>query len=232
MKFRIRCSAIGEIMAGHIGLTDKQNEELNRLILKEKRTTLQHEKMLDLQDKKINAQLPQGVQTYLKKWMKEQAFGRQVDFGNKYTRKGHAMEEPALESLGLKKNITSYYDDFFTGTPDAIHDETVIDIKNSWDHNTFPMYENDLPNRDYWWQMQGYMHLTKLNKAEVKYFLQSWPDEGINYEHVKMQYRIKTYHVQYDPEAIERIKERVLLCQEYVDQHYISVEYTEIDDEY
>lgn len=171
-----------------------------------------------------------GCKTYLKKWMADKAFGFSIDHGNKYTNKGHAMEGPALDYLGLEKNKQFYEDEFIQGTPDALTEGLVIDIKNSWDHSTFPLYEKDLPSKAYYWQMQGYMHLTGKKEAHVCYFLQSWED--LNYDHVPMSGRIKTFPVMYDEDAIGKVMEKVKLCQAYVDEHWVDVGRVEPQDEF
>lgn len=161
--------------------------------------------------------------------MKEKAFGVKLEFSNKYTDKGNNLEDVALAHIGLKKNEESFENDFLTGTPDALEGKVVVDVKNSWDHSTFPFYESKCPNKDYWWQLQGYMILTGYRKAQLEYFLLTNPEGGPNYDHINIEDRIKTFPVEFDETAEEKIKERVALCQKYVDENYKPVRKVEED---
>lgn len=221
MEFKCRCSAIGTIMTGHIGLTPTQTKDLAELLLKEKPTAKQKEKIAYLEEKQANKELPQTVKSYLDGWMKSKAFGVEIHVKSKYIDKGNAMEGAALAHMGLRKNLIRTEDDYFTGEPDAITIDTIHDIKNSWDHSTFPFFETECPNKDYWWQLQGYMRLFGLSKSELDYFLYS--TEEYSYDHIHMDDRIKKFPIAEDRAAIERAIERVKLCQDYVAKRYKSV---------
>ena len=95
--FVIRASGAGHIMGGNIGLTEKQTEQLEVLEAKEKRTEKQGETMQELIEKRDNPVLPQGAKTYCKDWLKGQIFNRRPDFSNKYTDKGHIMEDNSID---------------------------------------------------------------------------------------------------------------------------------------
>lgn len=234
MKFRIRCSAIGEIMGGTVGLTDTQDKKLKELEARHRTgakplTDRMMGEMRDLQEKRDNPTLPAGAITYVKKWMADQAFNRRIEHSNKYTEKGHATEDAALAHLGLTKNETFYENDFLQGTPDGLEYDSgnlvcIHDVKNSWDHHTFPMYETEVPNSGYWWQGQGYMCLLGCKNYKLQYFLQSWVDERTgevyDYDHIDINERIKTFPFSYDPDAIEQVKVRVAMCQAFVNKHY------------
>ena len=49
------------------------------------------------------------------------------------------------------------------------------DFKTSWDHSTFPIADRDIKNNIYAWQLQGYMDLWELEKAELVYCLVDTP---------------------------------------------------------
>ena len=137
------------------------------------------------------------------------------------------LEDTAIEFYSIAKdidfmvkNIDYFSDDFMQGTPDLIHDGIVYDFKTSWDAYTFPLFETE-PNNAYWMQLQVYMHLTGIKMARLVYTLQNTPEfltyeEPVNYDEVDMKYRIKEFNIEYDPEFIETVKERVLLCREYL----------------
>jgi hypothetical protein len=65
------------------------------------------------------------------------------------------------------------------------------------------------------------MHLTGLKKAKLVYTLQDTPEylsyeEPVSYSHVENNYRIKEFDIEYDPEVIEKAKEKVLEAREFV----------------
>ena len=67
------------------------------------------------------------------------------------------MEDEAIDLVGeyyglgfVLKNEEHFENYFVTGTPDLITETTVRDIKCSWSLDTFPAYESELPNKDYY----------------------------------------------------------------------------------
>lgn len=171
--------------------------------------------------------------SFLQTWVKEQIYGRCKNIDNKYLKKGIAMEDDAINFVSkelfdgalLFKNEEFFRDDYFQGTPDLLHDGTVIDIKCSWDAFTFPLFENDLPTKDYYYQLQVYMELTGYEKAEVIYCLMNTPEDLLygedekdhNFDDVDVEYRIKRFEVLKDDKVIEKMKERVLESREYIE---------------
>lgn len=145
---------------------------------------------------------------------------------------------PAFEFAS--KNTEYFADEFMHGTPDVLEQEAGADVKSSYNHTTFPLYSEDLESTDYEWQMQGYMHLTGRAKWYVIYCLMSMPEEmlvkeakfrlgaeyskddfeafAVNYcyDDVPHHLRLKVFEMEYDPEKIERVKQRVLECRKYI----------------
>lgn len=188
-EFKIRCSAIGNIVSGNVGLTDKQNETVSKLQDKPILTSLQGELLEDLIEKRDNPELPTGAKTYCQDWLKGQLFDYQKIISNKYTQKGNIMEDESIdfiaEHLGygfLVKNERYFDSEFIHGTPDVVLNDLVIDAKNSWDSSTFPLFENDIPTLDYDWQLQGYMYLADKPKAKLIYTLMDTPEHLIEKE--------------------------------------------------
>jgi hypothetical protein len=60
----------------------------------------------------------------------------------------------------LFKNEEHFTNDWLTGTPDVVTDQVLIDVKNSFTGSTFPWFETECPNKEYFYQLQGYMFLT------------------------------------------------------------------------
>jgi len=195
-KFKIRCSAIGEIMT----------------------------------NSRKKGELSKGCQTYVQTWLKEQIYGRRQNISSKYLDKGNQLEDESINFLSdnsdygfIIKNEQYYENDFLTGTPDIILKDEVIDIKNSWDCFTFPLFEKEIPNKGYWWQLQGYLALTGKSKASLIYTLMTTPEElnyGIedNYNNIEPKYRIKKFTFERDNEAITQIETRVKEINEYINQ--------------
>jgi len=177
--------------------------------------------------------LSKTTETYLQEWMKEQIYGGQKFTGNKYTEKGLQVEDESIdyisEHLGygfLLKNDMKYENEFMTGTPNVIHDGVVIDMKNSWDHWTFPIFEKSVPTKDYYWQLQAYMALCNLDKAKLIYtlmdtpedLLNAWTDVPYSYEELDSKYRIKVFEIERNDEDIQKIYDRVKECRTYLEE--------------
>ena len=165
--------------------------------------------------------------SYLEQWVKEQIYGVQKEIKSKYLAKGIDVESMAIEyyseqrNLGfVLKNMDSFEDEFFTGTPDLIHDSKVYDLKSSWDCFTFPLFDTE-PEKGYKQQLQIYMHLTGLKKSTLVYTLQNTPDELVwdepnDYSLIDPKYRIKEFKIDYNPDFIKLVQDRVLLCRNYI----------------
>lgn len=165
--------------------------------------------------------ISQTTISYVEDWLKERIYGYQKEIGSKYINKGNALEVVAIDSvidwLDLKmvlKNEVSLEDDYFTGTPDLILDDEVIDIKCSWDAYTFPLFDTEIPTKDYFYQLQVYMHLTGKRKARLCYVLLDTPEQLTyetprSYEGMDIKYRLKTFEVVYDASVIEDLQQRI-----------------------
>jgi hypothetical protein len=176
--------------------------------------------------------ISETTKTYVKEWLTEHIYGIRKEIKNKYLSKGLKMEDTAIDKaiewLDLPfamKNEKTFEDDFFTGTPDLIVGETVYDIKCSWDAFTFPLFENEIPTKDYYYQLQVYMHLTGCRKAVLTYVLLNTPDELTweekhNYDNMDKKYRIKTFEIEYSEEVIADLKERVTNIRNFIKENY------------
>lgn len=199
-----------------------------------------------------SAELPQGAKTYCETWYIQEKYNRKKDFYSKYIDKGLAVEHlgikmlSRLQGLDLHKNEEFFANDYIQGQPDVIENKIVFDIKSSWDIFSFPHFDKELPNDDYFWQLQCYMILTELREASVVYVLIDTPRPLIQQELKKLYYqsggvaedwtpetyaelevnyrfddvpddrRIKVFSVPFDPTAEAKIRERVILCRNYI----------------
>lgn len=172
--------------------------------------------------------LSETTKSYVQEWLKESIYGVRKDIKNKYLSKGLKLEDEAIDKaiewLDLPftlKNEAFFEDDFFTGTPDLIVNETVYDIKCSWDCFTFPLFDKEIPTKDYYYQLQVYMHLTGCKKAVLTYVLLNTPEELTyeeknNYDSLDKKYRIKTFEIEYSSEVIAELIKRVINVREYI----------------
>lgn len=167
--------------------------------------------------------------SYVHDWLKESIYGVKKDFTSKYTEKGTLLEDEGIDKaitwLDLPlvlKNETRFEDEYFTGSPDLILEDEIIDIKLPWDAFTFPLFEDELPEKDYFYQVQIYMHLTGKKKARVVFLLLNTPEEIAkwethhDYSAVPIDKRWKAYPVEYDPAVIADLQERVGNIREYI----------------
>jgi hypothetical protein len=176
-----------------------------------------------------NELLSETTKTYAKEWLTEQIYGFRKEIKSKYLYKGLVLEDEAIDKaiewLDLPfaiKNEQHFENDFIKGTPDLIVDGVVYDIKCSWDAYTFPIFENEIPNKDYFYQLQCYMHLTGCTKAVLTYVLLNTPEEVVyetpqNYDDLDKKYRIKTFEIDYDQSVIDTLIERVKLTREFLE---------------
>lgn len=172
--------------------------------------------------------LSETTKTYVQEWAKEHIYGIRKEIKSKYLTKGLKLEDTAIDKaiewLDLPftmKNEKFFEDEFFCGTPDLIVNDVVYDIKCSWDAFSFPLFEKEIPTKDYFYQLQVYMHLTGCKKAVLTYVLLNTPDELTyeekhNYDNMDKQYRIKTFEIEYSEEVIADLQQRVTNIREFL----------------
>jgi hypothetical protein len=148
----------------------------------------------------------------------------------------------------LYKNHEHFENDFLTGTPDVNTGDILLDVKSSWDATTFPFFATEIPTKDYYFQLQGYLELTGKTEALLVYCLVNTPVDMIedeirrahwaarlidesqelrdevlkrhSFDHIPDNRRVKVFKVQKDEQVIAEIKERVELCREYFNTLY------------
>ena len=215
--FKIRCSAIGKIMTN-----PRTKGEL----------------------------LSQTAKTYIEEQVIADKYGIKKQFYSRYTDKGILVEDDAIQlvsdviDLGfIWKNEEHFTNDWMTGTPDVNTDSVLLDVKSSWDATTFPFFATEIPTKDYYYQLQGYLELTGKTKSLLCYCLVNTPAEMVedevrrahwnanlleesldlrdevqkrhSFNHIPDNRRVKVFEVEKDEKVIEQIKERVELCREY-----------------
>ena len=183
--FKIRASACGSIMAGNVGLSEPQQKKLKTFQDKMKAgkdlTALQaaeNDKLVNLLN---NPQLPAGAKTFCQTWLREQIYKRRKEFRSKYTDKGNFCENQSITFLNQQlfedweKCEESKENDFSTGTCDIEAPGLIVDVKNSWDTETFPLFDFGIKNKDYSAQGQIYMELYNKPRFTLAYTLMDAP---------------------------------------------------------
>jgi hypothetical protein len=195
--------------------------------------------------------LSQTTKSYILELAIQEKYGIQKEFWSRYTDKGIEVEDEAIKLVGevlnvgfIYKNEEQFSNDWVTGKPD-VNTDVLIDVKSSWDAFTFfdKVIENELNNKDYYYQLQGYMWLTDKQEALLCYCLidtplqivedeirrEHWKQNLISessdlrefvedkhtFGHIPKEKRVKTHVVNRDDEVIEAIKTRIEECREY-----------------
>jgi hypothetical protein len=199
--------------------------------------------------------LSQTAKTYIEEQVLRAKYGVIKTFSSRYTDKGNLVEDEAIDmasnalELGfLYKNHEHFENDFLTGTPDVNTNDILLDVKSSWDATTFPFFATEIPTKDYYYQLQGYMELTGKTEALLVYCLVNTPADMIedeirrahwaarlidesqelrdevlkrhSFDHIPDNRRVKVFKVEKDEQVIAEIKERVELCREYYETLY------------
>jgi len=196
--------------------------------------------------------LSQTTKTYLQELAVQEVYGIRKEFSSRYTDKGNEVEELSIAlcndvlNLGfIYKNEEHYSNEWIAGTPDVNTNEILLDVKSSWDATTFPFFDTELKNKDYFYQLQGYMWLTEKQESLLCYCLIDTPlqivedeirrehwkasliEESLDlrafvqskhtFGHIPKEKRVKTFIIQKDDVVIESIKTRIEECREYYD---------------
>lgn len=198
--------------------------------------------------------LSETAKTFIEEVFNEKELGIYKDVSSRYTDKGIQMEDEAIQfagnvlgwEFGVFKNEKRLTNEWITGIPDINTDTLLADIKCSFDGTTFPFHKKQIPNKDYFWQLQGYMMLTGHDQAELVYCLMNTPqlivedeirrahwklnllEESLdlrdaiqnqhNFDHLSDRIRVKRFIVIKDEESQAKIRERVFNANEYYQQ--------------
>ena len=202
--------------------------------------------------------LSKTCKSYIQELAIENTYGIRKEFWSRYTDKGNECEDEAIElvndvlNLGfIFKNENKFDNEWIKGIPDVNTNEILLDVKTSWDATTFPWFETEIPNKDYYYQLQGYMWLTGKDESLLCYCLVNTPfqivedevrrehwrqgliDESLDvrdfvqkkhsFSHIPKENRVKTFKIVKDEELIEKIKQRIEECREYYNDLLINL---------
>ena len=200
-NYKFRCSSLGKIMTANRSttITSKQVIELAELETKfidGKITDKQNEKRLYYISKRdAKPELSQGSQRYCKDLVKSVLFNREKEFHSKYTDKGTIAEDDGITLLSdvynkmMFKNEKHYANSHIQGTPDIVNDK-VTDLKCSWDLFSYPLFDDEINNSLYEWQIKAYCWLTGRNEGNLIYCMVDTPINIINDEIRRLDWAI------------------------------------------
>ena len=178
--------------------------------------------------------LSQTTKSYIASKAKEDFFGYNSFISTKAMQKGTDWEHESIELVNQVrdtfyiKNEETIENDYLIGTPDIILDNSIIDIKTSWSLETFPAISAEGINKDYEWQLRGYMMLCDKASAELIYcmidtddfLLSDWDNKTIHkVSHIDPKKRITVLEYQRDTAVEDAIRERLTASTEYYNEY-------------
>lgn len=173
--------------------------------------------------------------------VKEDLYGFRSFTGNQYTAKGNLLEDLAIEMSGkmryrnYQKHVGRVENELITGECDVLDLERklIIDTKVTWDIGTHPFFQDEAMEKvkkaGYDVQMQAYMWLYDCEVAEVDFWLFPCPPELLKdwddidqlvhlVEAIDIRERKTTVTIERDESVIQKIKDKILHCQNYYEQ--------------
>jgi len=162
--------------------------------------------------------LSETTKTFLREYYIKKKYNKIKNFENKFIEKGLLVEEDSLTQYSIfkkeiyNKNDIELNNEFITGTPDTFIGEniynakTIIDIKSSWSIFTFFDTKEDKINKQYYWQLQGYMWLTGAENAKLVYCLINTPEQLIIDEKRRLGWKMGLIDYDINEDYIEASK--------------------------
>ena len=178
--------------------------------------------------------LSQGAKTYIRQVAKQDFFGYRVELDNKYINKGKDQEQDSIDLLNAvrftnyKKNDVRIEYEYMTGECDILADDRVIDIKTSWNLETWPATPGEAHDNDYEWQGRAYLMLYEREIFELVFCMVTTKDEFLNQweqidlhhvDHIAPEKRITSVIYERDLEKEELIREKLIFANEYYSQY-------------
>ena len=178
--------------------------------------------------------LSQGAKTYIRQVAKQDFFQYRVELDNKYINKGKDQEQDSIDLLNAvrftnyKKNDVRIENEYMTGECDILVDDRVIDIKTSWNLETWPATPGEAHDNDYEWQGRAYLMLYEREIFELVFCIVTTKDEFLNQweqidlhrvDHIAPEKRITSVIYERDLEKEELIREKLIFANEYYSQY-------------
>lgn len=197
-NYKFRCHYQGDIVSTPKPLTSKQLETLEAYRSKDKLTDKQKADLISLEYKEIESKkytLSTTAQKLLNKIVYNEKYKRNTTLKNKYFTKGLECEKKSRDILSRLFGEILTYDtetksnDWVTGTRDIKHDEYIIDIKTSYNIDSFYLHLAENQSDYYLRQLDCYMELWGLNKSLLCYVLVDTPFNLIDDEIRRLDYK-------------------------------------------
>jgi len=134
--------------------------------------------------------LSKTCKTYIQDIFKENEFGIVREFRSRYIDKGNDCETQSIELANevlewklpfdvIHGKQHAFENEYLTGHTDVLSKTVLADVKTSWDGTTFPMFDEEIPNKDYYFQCMGYLALTGYDKCDLAYCLINTPENMV-----------------------------------------------------
>jgi hypothetical protein len=187
---------------------------------------------------KLAGRLSKTAKTHLYKVYAKELWGVEKDILTKPMQKGVEAEDDAILLLSkvdgwlYEKNGDRHENDYISGHPDIIFDDTVIDIKCSWDALTFLPNITEEVSKEYYYQVQGYMWLMNKQKARIVYCLVDTPQGIINGEAYNLFRRMDCV-TELDPKYVEALKKLTsnMVFSHIPEKHRVISQFVDRDEE-
>jgi len=206
-KQQFRCSSLGNLMTGTIGLTVKQKIEKKSLEERSKLTPIMEARLEELKEKEKSQELSKTCKTELIKIYNLVRFGRYEDLDNKYVKKGLEVENTSIKMLTvlefqttglilIKNDKRLTHDPDFTGEVDVFTGksirkaEEVTDIKSKWDLLTFSKVFDEPMDPHHKLQLTGYMAITGAKRARISNVLCNTPEAMIKDQIERLKWKM------------------------------------------
>lgn len=217
-KILIRSSSSGKISMKSDGLTVLQKEKVKTLSEKDKVTDKQQEELNRLIYKRDNPVLHKTTQNHLIEVFSDKQYNRREEIKSKFLDKGNDREEDSLTLLSrvtkklYVKNSIRLENEYMSGETDAFEGEEIkkatetVDTKTSWSLITFLKAKHSAIDHDYKWQGISYMWLTGAKKHTIAYCLVNATEKAISDEKRQLSYRYNEIDVETNEEYVEKCK--------------------------
>jgi hypothetical protein len=225
-KFKVNCSDLGDLMSSNLknkALTTRQEQEMLFYLSKEKELTAFQEfnfqkyvrKQLEYNPNILSAATKQMmVKMYCKFLYEKSTISKGADASFSILKGVNAENEAikllsSIDGVNYVKNETKFSNRYIKGYPDIVdyNVKKVIEIKISTDIVSFVNNHDSSLDKKYYYQMQGYLELTKIDYGEIVYCLVDAPQELIDYEIRKL--KSKLYLRGYSDEMAAPLVERL-----------------------
>lgn len=249
------CDLLEEEEAKYAAITKKELKPAQAKLLKIEGLKLRIAELAVTKDDDVLSEGCKNQLSNLYGWVKYKKWIAPEGVGYSKSEKGISVEclsidmVSRLDGVKYSKNEERFENAYLIGKPDIIDKERniVIDVKSSWNIESFLSNVSKDLSRNYWWQMQGYMALLGLEKSEVNFCLISTPEhiiqseidkkagerysgedirKNLTFDEIPEDERRLRFVVERDEQSIEKLYKRIRKCRGYlsvIEQLHLSM---------